>query len=171
MRDAARTPPHICLLSAATFNSAKFYNRRSTLYSGIEDICGEKRERKRERIESKLVRRYEHGTWCILRPLFTSARGILYYTFVLFFALSPIPHPRSLSFSSSCSSPCRYLPPTAIRSSPTLDCMHIRSTSPNRIMVISLSHRASSRLSNAAMYAHPQHRFSIPFILACCTAT
>lgn len=100
-------------------------------------------------------------------------RGILYYTSVLLFALSPrlcslccsfFLFPSSLPFLFLLPFPIVFsIPLAAIRSSPTLDCMHIRSTSPNRIMVISLSYRASSRLSNVVMYAHPQRHFATPY--------
>lgn len=55
------------------------------LYSQIEAICGEEK-RLGGRIESKLVRRYEHGTWCILRSLFMSAVG---YFITPLFSFSP----------------------------------------------------------------------------------
>lgn len=80
----SETSLRICPLSAATFNSAESYNRRGTLLWDRTYLWEEKRLG--GRIESKLVRRYEYGTWCILRSLFTSAVG---YFITPSFSFSP----------------------------------------------------------------------------------
>lgn len=69
--------------------------------------------------------------------------GILYYTFVLLFALLPMLniHAHFLFLSLAFSFPLFIFLLLIVL-------IHIRSTSPNRIMVILLSHCASLRLNN-----------------------
>lgn len=140
--------PCIYPLSVATFNSTESYNRRSTLLQDRSYPWRKKRgKRERERIEGKLVRRYEYGTRYILRPLFTLTWDTLLY-FRSPFHSSSDTMTSMLIFSFSLFLVRFFLP--AIHFSPTLDRMHIRSTSPNRINL--LSYCASLRLNNIYAY-------------------